>query len=1031
MRSLKKFLAVMLTIALMASVMLVPVFAEQEAVTTSEAIELSDGQILETLGLLRGDGNGVTDEYLVKSTSRVQLGILNARWRGFEDEALAYDGWDEYDNFVDYDDGTIEEQWNLLAYYYADEDRGFNGFEDDTFKPLANITNKQLIKVLLVDLGYEYLVDFDWFDILDFASDLGISTTPGEAGITNSQMASIVVDALVALTPDGVTWAQYLLDEGLVAEEDLIAAGINYKNEAAPEVLPTLEVVNVAANNFAEIELTFNQPIDADSIKKENVRVDGNRLKGDDKVYVVEDYGDGAVLRLFAKDGFVSAQNEKRTVALTGVKNTVGTVQNPFTQDVYFRDTVTPLVEKVVAKGNTRLDIYFTEPVKQDKSVEVLSTYQINDKNISATKPELNVDADKNTSRIVTIKKINTVLTPGTYTLGVFGSDARIIDYAENSSNYQRVDFTIVADTEGPIAQGVVDPTYVNKVRIEFDEEITDDAKIQYTENSRTYTSDSTSVDGNVATFEFSGSSSAKVLSQRLTTVTLTGAKDYSGNAAQAPLSFDVTPIADSVRPTIVDYGSEKEGEIWVKFDKAIEASSLPGSSWVIKDSGGSRIYNFNTTLDSKDNKLVNVTESAADALKAGTYTLTVKDVKDRAKPDANNLLETTFDVKVPDTVGPSIVKAYFGPATGSYYNVINIYFSEKVDYASAVTRSNYLYTKQSATAPATKAGSFSNLPTNAKVELLAGDRLVRITFQTASDYILSNSTVNAGGVISVNVRDVADFDGNRTSASADVRFDPTTVVTATGAKATGKNKIEVYFTSPLVTYSQENFTLYDNAAGTTRSSYTVTAASISDNGLTATLTLNKDLYASASTDKVDTSRKLYVKSEITGILATTVHQAVDGIGASKLVTYLNSDPAYYQRVSDSITTGNALVIVFDEYVKPHDDGTNPVPTWDQIFSTLVIDGKTVTNRAPAVSADPSADPITWNVIAPPSTSVAPEDGSYAIYIAWRSGRIDSKDVKVQYGNLAGRQISDAGNSTMGYWEETVNFRVMNLGATR
>ena len=297
MRSLKRFLAVLLTVAMMASVVVLPSFA------VGKADDMTKAEAIAHLGLLKGDSaDGVTEEYLAKDSTRMQMAILYARWLGFEDEAYDFEGWSESANFVDYDDSTSQDEYNMLAFYFDDPSLGFVGTGNDMFEPQAIATNKQLAKVLLTAMGYEYGVDFDWEDVLDFAYDLEIDLGTTEYDITNQDIADALYDALSAFTVEDITFAQYLMELGIVTEEALIEAGVNYLGLPDDEIsdLPaTLEVTSVAANNFAEVELTFNQPVDEDTVKKDGVRVDGKKLGGNDKVYVVGDYGDGAVVRVY------------------------------------------------------------------------------------------------------------------------------------------------------------------------------------------------------------------------------------------------------------------------------------------------------------------------------------------------------------------------------------------------------------------------------------------------------------------------------------------------------------------------------------------------------------------------------------------------------------------------------------------------------------------------------------------------------------------------------------------------------------
>jgi hypothetical protein len=207
-------------------------------------------------------------------------------------------------------------------------------------------------------------------------------------------------------------------------------------------------------------------------------------------------------------------------------------------------------------------------------------------------------------------------------------------------------------------------------------------------------------------------------------------------------------------------------------------------------------------------------------------------------------------------------------------------------------------------------------------------------------------------------------------------------------------------------------------------SSYSVNSVSLDSVGTELTLTLNKDLYPNASYDRVNQNARLWVKTDIPGVVQATVatQQAIDGIESKHLALYLNSDSAYTQKVEHAGTTRNGLVLVFDEFVKP-DAGD-----WDNVFNTLVIDGKTVFNDK---SLTGSVDAVSWDVIGPASTTVSTDDASYAVYIVFRTGKIDAKDVKVQYGNVPGKQIEDAAGNTMGYFEETINFRVLDLSKAR
>ena len=74
----RKLLAVVLAVAMLASFISVPVFAEGE------------GAICEDLGILVGTGDGVTEDYLASTATRAQAALIHPRLFGLEADALAF-----------------------------------------------------------------------------------------------------------------------------------------------------------------------------------------------------------------------------------------------------------------------------------------------------------------------------------------------------------------------------------------------------------------------------------------------------------------------------------------------------------------------------------------------------------------------------------------------------------------------------------------------------------------------------------------------------------------------------------------------------------------------------------------------------------------------------------------------------------------------------------------------------------------------------------------------------------------------------
>ena len=143
----------------------------------------TDLHIVERMGMLIGEGDGVTEEYLKKVPTRVQAAIMVLRLNGVDADAAKYVG---TDNFAD----AELEPWAFayLAYLKAHPEYGLIGTGDNMFEPGAEIDAKSYAKILLTALGYEYNIDFTWDNTIGFAEEKGI-TVPDTAEFTVKDLA--------------------------------------------------------------------------------------------------------------------------------------------------------------------------------------------------------------------------------------------------------------------------------------------------------------------------------------------------------------------------------------------------------------------------------------------------------------------------------------------------------------------------------------------------------------------------------------------------------------------------------------------------------------------------------------------------------------------------------------------------------------------------------------------------------------------------------------------------------------------------
>ncbi|WP_438448358.1 plastocyanin/azurin family copper-binding protein [Gorillibacterium sp. sgz5001074] len=185
-------LAVMMTVGAA-----LPAGAAESSATGADVV--SDADLALELNILKGEGNGLTAEYLAKSTTRLQAAILYLRLKGLEQEALAFQG---RNNFADAS-GVWEGGQSVMAYLKANPHLGWQGIGGGVFDPDGGITTEQLAKVLLEALGYKQDVDFQYAQVLHKAAEAGVVHAMEGKALHNADVASFLVDSLEAKTKEG------------------------------------------------------------------------------------------------------------------------------------------------------------------------------------------------------------------------------------------------------------------------------------------------------------------------------------------------------------------------------------------------------------------------------------------------------------------------------------------------------------------------------------------------------------------------------------------------------------------------------------------------------------------------------------------------------------------------------------------------------------------------------------------------------------------------------------------------------------
>jgi len=232
MKNLKKTFAIVLTVAMLITMFMVPVVAE----------EMTAAEKLEAIGVLVGSGSGVTEDYLAMPATKITSAILLLKLKAMIADAEAWDG---TENFGDADQAKSIYAAKIMGYLFENPGAGYVG-NGGMLDPNATITAQMYYKVLLVALGYEQGVDFEWADVITFAASVGLTAIAATGELTINDFAIATVEALdVEVKGTGMTLIEKLVDDGVVATADAEAAGWSFTPAIASVMQATKATIDV------------------------------------------------------------------------------------------------------------------------------------------------------------------------------------------------------------------------------------------------------------------------------------------------------------------------------------------------------------------------------------------------------------------------------------------------------------------------------------------------------------------------------------------------------------------------------------------------------------------------------------------------------------------------------------------------------------------------------------------------------------------------------------------------------------------
>ncbi|MCK9478570.1 MAG: DNRLRE domain-containing protein [Firmicutes bacterium] len=182
----------------------VEVPAQPELSKEAEKFKSNPAGTLSEMGMLLGDGNGVTEQYLQTKPTRIQAAVMYLRLKGLEKAAESFAG---EDNFSDSQNHWAKKH---MAYLKSHPELGMIGTGDNLFSPDLEISAKEYYKVMLESLGYIYEADYNWDNLNDFAAALGLKDAYSQPEFNIKALAIATVEALLTNKKNSST---SLLDE--------------------------------------------------------------------------------------------------------------------------------------------------------------------------------------------------------------------------------------------------------------------------------------------------------------------------------------------------------------------------------------------------------------------------------------------------------------------------------------------------------------------------------------------------------------------------------------------------------------------------------------------------------------------------------------------------------------------------------------------------------------------------------------------------------------------------------------------------
>lgn len=900
MRNTKKLIAVIMTIAILAS-MMVPALA---------ASNTTQFEALKAAGLMLGTGEAVETD-LAKPLNRIQGFVLVVRAMGVEATAAAMTEAEMNAALATVEDADMIPAWGRPHAAYAVANGLTNGVGGAAagmikFAPTSPLTGLQFITMMLRAMNYTGVT---LANCVDKAIESGMLTASQAVAVATKASflrddAALVLFSTVkggmmasatGVTPGSMKLIDKLVEAGAVTSTAAVAFGYV---APTPAPAPLLTVSAVSATNLKEINVKFSEV--PDKTTAEDVANYVLSAKGPATKAVLN--GDTVTLTLTGD----AVQQESIEITFKNIKSSAGVAIVEGKKTVTMFDVTLPTFVSYVFTGPQTLELTYSEPIKAPGTALIDNGVYGASAAVSLTKNN------------VVVLTLGTTMTEGAHTLKM----TNVTDFADFKAIEHVISLNFVLDKTAPTAS--LTKATQTSVTISFSKDVKGIVSGASGTFYHTYSAyfptavEDTAVPPAAVTqgnfykevvLDFSdrplpaGASTVAVM-KAVGDVKIT---DRWGNVMAADAFLTATTVADVTAPTITKIEATNETTVEITYSEDMDADSVKNkANYVFKKADGTVVAPAADLIVYADKK---ATVKFA-AMVGGTYTVTVSGVKDDSL-NKNVIATVTQSFIVSDKTPPTV--SGNAEITGTTTKTVYLTFNEAVASSgagSAVDVNNYL--------------SDTNKKPSAAVMFGSAGKTVKLTFADG------DITVGAGKLI---IGQIADLAGNRIVALAT----PVTVVSlaaidgtsVTSIKTKSLNTIEIVINKVIPTLSTSAFLITEGAGGNDIAAPAMISYSNDGTKTTVIATLTAETANSSPSDKPDNVR--FVADGLVSDLGATnaqfdVTTIVDGIAPSYVSVAQVSSSRFDVTFDEAIDANVNNTLIATDFVVKKADGTVLVP---------------------------------------------------------------------------------------------------------